>query len=68
MGRIKLPKVPTHRPLYAKKVGIPTFDTIDEICEALDAPKWSVIDYILSTALGKKPTQNLDLKKWLRVK
>lgn len=67
MAKIKLPKIPTHKALYAKKVDVKTMDKIDKIVEELDVSKWMVIDSLLSSALGIKTKNPLDLKKWLKL-
>lgn len=67
-ARIKLPKVPTHKALYAKKVDIRTMEKIDKIVEKLDVSKWAVIDKLLSEALGIKTNNSLDLSKYLKLK
>lgn len=67
-AKIKLPKVPTHTALYAKKVDVKTMDKINKIVEKLDVSKWSVIDKLLSEALGIKTNNPLDLSKFTKVK
>ena len=67
-AKIKLPKVPTHKALYAKKVDVKTIEKIDKITEELQVSKWLVIDKILAEALGTKTKNKLDLSKWLKTK
>ena len=67
-AKIRLPKVPTHRALYSKKVDIKTCDKIDLLTKKLDVSKWCVIDKLLSEALGIKTNNALDLSKYLKIK
>lgn len=71
MGRIVLPssfKEKTHKPLFCNKCDVRTIDKIDQIAEELEVAKWMVIDSILSSSLGFKSKNSLDLSKWLKVK
>ena len=63
-----LPKVKTHKPLFANKVAIETYNKIDEIVEELEVSKWVVINSLLSHSLGIKIKNPLDLKKWVKFK
>ena len=63
---IRLPKVPTHQALYAKKIDVKAMKKIDQIKEELDVSKHLVINSIICTALGIDSKNRLNLKKWLK--
>jgi len=63
---MRLPKVPTHKPLYTKKLDIKTMEKIDSLVQKLDVSKWMVVDSILSTALGIKTKNPIDITKYLK--
>ena len=63
---IILPKIPTHKALYAKKVHVKTIDKIDKIYNETGLSKHLIIDKLLSTALGIKTNNSVDLSKWLK--
>lgn len=65
MAKIKLPKVPTHKALFAKKVNVKTIDKIDKIHNQTGLSKHLIIDKLLSTSLGIKTNNTVDLSKYL---
>ena len=56
----------THTSLFANKVDNKVHKQIDKIVDATGVPKWMVIDKLLSSALGVKTTNSLDLSKYLK--
>jgi len=67
-NNIRLPKIKTHKSLFANKVNMQTHEKIDAIVEKTAVSKWMVIDKILSEALGIKTNNPLDLSKWVKTK
>lgn len=63
---IRLPKIQTHKALYAKKVHVNTIEKIDKIYNETGLSKHLIIDKLLSTALGTKTTNSIDLSKWIK--
>lgn len=63
-ARIRLPKIPTHKALYAKKVEVKAIDKIDKIVEELGCAKHLVINSIICDFLGVTNKKQLDLTKW----
>lgn len=63
---IRLPKVPEHTALYAKKVNTKAVKKIDKIVEELGVSKHLVINSILCSSLGVENKNQLNLKKWLK--
>jgi len=63
---IRLPKVPTHKALYAKKVNVKTIEKIDKIYKETGLSKHLIIDKLLSTSLGIKTSNSVDLTKYLK--
>ncbi len=66
MKAIRLPKVPTHNALYANKVDLKTIKKIDSIVKKTGVSKWMIVDKLLSSALGVKTNNKLDLSTWLK--
>lgn len=65
--RIRLPKVKTHKALFANKVDIRALDIIDKIVADHadeDLAKWRVINHIICGALGIKDTTQINIKKY----
>ena len=56
----------THTSLFANKVNNKIHKQIDKIVDATGVSKWMVIDKLLSTALGTKTDNKLDLSKWTK--